>query len=148
MNFINNIQWKRTIVISLFLLVVGSVFYYSWLPYSNLRTESYLPKWILKWSNEYVNLRTAVPFVALGYLLEVWTRLSKKNNFKKNAPFQSRTVLIAVLIVCLAEGGQFLITDRHPDVMDIFFGILGSCCGIFCHYLIQKINLLFFNRNA
>ena len=64
----------------LFLLVVActiAVFYFSWLPNPDLGTETYLPFGLLEKSNYYYNLRTAVPFVAIGFLLEAASRIKK-----------------------------------------------------------------------
>jgi hypothetical protein len=54
----------------LFFLIL-SVFYFSWLPSPDLGKESYLPLWLSVWGNYYYNLRTAVPFVGIGFLMEV-----------------------------------------------------------------------------
>jgi hypothetical protein len=53
------------------------IFYFSWIPDSNLKSESYLPLWILNWSNYYFNLRTAVPFVVFGFLLDAYNSQKK-----------------------------------------------------------------------
>lgn len=120
---------KKALVFIPLVIGVMSVFYYSWLPDSNLKSESYLPQWILSWSNEYINLRTAVPFVCIGFLIELWTS-SFSSSPKKQAPFRLKIIGFAAAIVCLAEGGQFFIKDRHPDIMDVVFGIAGSVVGV------------------
>ena len=85
---------KKLLFILTLALIIG-IFYFSWLPDSTLTSERYLPIWLLNWSNEYVNLRTAVPFVVIGVVLEARSGLQKpvkknslikvsfKNNFKK-----------------------------------------------------------------
>jgi glycopeptide antibiotics resistance protein len=143
---IKNAQKKSFIIIFL-MVCVGGIFYYSWIHNPGLETETYLPLWIRKWSNKYYNLRTAVPFVVLGYLLEVWEKLSNPSGTVNKFPFRLKTLLIAALVVGLAEGGQFFIATRQPDFMDVFFGILGSVFGCLVYHLIQKINLLF-SKNA
>jgi len=136
---------KKSIIILFLLVCTGSIFYYSWIHNPGLETETYLPLWIRNWSNEYFNLRTAVPFVALGYLLEVWQGLS--NAAATQSPFRLKTIVITAVVVCMAEGGQFFIATRQPDFMDIFFGISGGILGCLAYHLIQKINFLF-SKNA
>ena len=99
--------------------------------------ESYLPMWLLNWSNKYYNLRTAIPFLALGFLLEIYTEYNgfnnnKKLNFKQN-------IVFAAIIVCVAEGGQFIIQRRNPDLMDVFYGIAGSIIGAVSYNLLKKL---------
>lgn len=139
----------RKFLFLLLLACITIIFYFSWLPNPDFGTENYLPLWLRNWSNCYYNLRTAVPFVAVGYLLEM--RIPK-NNPRTKIPNRIRRFIqnigIAAAVVCIAEGGQFFITNRHPDFMDVVFGILGSICGVFFHHLFQVINNKFFNKNA
>ncbi|HEY1196074.1 VanZ family protein [Flavobacterium sp.] len=128
------------IVLVLLFLVVCMVFYFSWLSDPSLSTETYLPGWLLNWSNHYYNLRTAVPFVAVGFLLELYTEqntINEVNNNKKINFIQN--IIIAAVIVSVAEGGQFLIQRRSPDLMDIFYGIVGSLIGALSYNLLKKI---------
>jgi glycopeptide antibiotics resistance protein len=140
---------SKKVVLFLLLFVIGTVFYFSWLPDHNLESETYLPKWLLNWSNYYYNLRTAVPFVAVGFLLEAFTRHISSNgiNHDKNSNFM-QNLGIATIIVCLAEGGQFLIQKRSPDLMDVFFGILGSFTGGLGYYLVNAVMNFKRSRNA
>jgi glycopeptide antibiotics resistance protein len=127
------------IVLFVLLFVVGAVFYFSWLPDPSLRSETYLPRWLLNWSNHYYNLRTAVPFIAVGFLLEAYAQY-KSSNEGNNKNFNFiQNIGIAAIIACVAEGGQFLIHRRSPDLMDVFFGIIGSVIGAIGYNLLKKI---------
>ena len=124
----------------LLFLVIVAIFYFSWLSDPGLSNETYLPKWLLKWSNHYYNLRTAVPFVALGFLLENCIGNLSSNQFSHN----KKTIFmlnigIATLIVCIAELGQFLVDKRSPDVKDVFYGIIGSLVGALVNNLFKKL---------
>lgn len=80
---------SRKIVLLLLLLVISIVFYFSWLSDPSFMNETYLPQWLLNWSNYYYNLRTAIPFVALGFLLEAYTQNQsiQEVNYNKNLNF-------------------------------------------------------------
>jgi len=121
---------SKKIVLFLLVFIVGAVFYFSWLLDPSLETETYLPQWLLNWSNEYYNLRTAIPFVALGFLLEAYSNRKKlyDTNSNKNLSF-IQNLGISAVVAFIAEGGQFLIKSRNPDIMDVYFAIIGSLFG-------------------
>ncbi|RTY96068.1 hypothetical protein FNW25_06300 [Flavobacterium franklandianum] len=129
---------KRVLLI--FVFVIAAVFYFSWLPDPSFKDETYLPRWLLKWSDHYYNLRTAIPFLAVGFLLETYSQQKSSNeiNYSKNLNF-IQNLGIATIIVCIAEGGQFLIRKRNPDLMDVFYGILGSLIGAFLFNLYVRL---------
>jgi hypothetical protein len=81
-------------------LFIGAVFYFSWLPSPDLRTESFLPLWLSEWSNYYYNLRTAIPFVAIGFLLEMVShKKSQIENRKTRISLFIQNISIATTIV-------------------------------------------------
>jgi VanZ family protein len=82
-----------------------------------LGQETALPQWILDWSNTYFNVRTAIPFLAIGYLLAL--------NQKSYVAFS-----ICLFIVCIAEAGQLYLPGRNADLKDVFYGALGTIIGI------------------
>lgn len=126
--------------IVLFIFVIAAVFYFSWLPDPSFKNETYLPQWLLKWSDHYYNLRTAIPFLVVGFLLESYTQNKDSNeiDYSKNLNF-IQNIGISTIIVCIAEGGQFLIQKRNPDLMDVFYGILGSLIGAFVFNLFKRL---------
>lgn len=140
---------KQKSIAFAFLLCVAGILYYSWLPNPGLETETYLPLWLRNWSNTYFNLRTAIPFIPLGYLLEAWASIPTKIFVaKKSFSLRIKTTLIATVIICLAEGGQFFIKNRSPDILDLVFGILGSICGSIIHYCVTNFIKLIFIKHA
>jgi glycopeptide antibiotics resistance protein len=119
---------KKGVFLILF-FVIALIFYYSWIPDPSFNKETYLPKWILNWSNEYYNLRTCIPFIAVGFLLEdIAQQMSSIEYYNKSLNF-IQNIAISIIIVCVAEGGQILIQKRNPDLIDVFYGILGSLIG-------------------
>ena len=125
---------KKGVFLILF-FVIAAIFYYSWIPDPGFSKETYLPKWILNWSNEYYNLRTCIPFIAVGFLLEdIAHQMSSIEYYNKSLNF-IQNIAISIIIVCVAEGGQILIQKRNPDLIDVFYGILGSFIGGLSYYL-------------
>jgi glycopeptide antibiotics resistance protein len=125
---------KKGVFLILF-FVIAAIFYYSWIPDPGFSKETYLPKWILNWSNEYYNLRTCIPFIAVGFLLEdIAHQMSSIEYYNKSLNF-IQNIAISIIIVCVAEGGQILIQKRNPDLIDVFYGILGSFIGGLLYYL-------------
>lgn len=121
---------SNKIVLILLFFVVSIVFYFSWLSDPSFRNETYLPKWLLTWSNNYYNLRTAIPFIVFGFLLEFYTQHRNTKDSKIDMRINLvQNLGIAAIVVCIAEGGQFITQRRNPDLMDVFFGISGSLIG-------------------
>lgn len=126
---------KKGVFLILF-FVIAAIFYYSWIPDPSFSKETYLPKWLLNWSNEYYNLRTCIPFMAVGFLLEdIAQQMSSIEYYNKSLNF-IQNIAISIIIVCVAEGGQILIQKRNPDLIDVFYGILGSFIGGLGYYLV------------
>lgn len=129
---------KKGVFLILF-FVIAAIFYYSWIPDPGFSKETYLPKWILNWSNEYYNLRTCIPFIAVGFLLEdIAHQMSSVEYYNKSLNF-IQNIAISIIIVCVAEGGQILIQKRNPDLIDVFYGILGSFIGGLLYYLLTML---------
>ncbi len=121
---------SKKIFLLLLLFVIGAVFYFSWLPDPSFKNETYLPKWLLNWSNKYYNLRTAVPFIGLGFLLEAYSQQKRLNEINYNKYFNLlKNIGVATIIVCIAEAGQIFIQKRNQDIIDVFYGIIGSSIG-------------------
>lgn len=117
-------------------IVLGSclVFYFSWLPNPNIGIKPYFPKWLGEWTNKNGNLRTAVPFVFLGILLE-FGFVDLKEVWKKR--FIILIILVGIVIV--AELGQLFLPKRHFDIEDILWGISGSILGICTGNIVKRI---------
>lgn len=121
---------------------VCAIFYYSWLPHSNLSSEHYLPQWLLLWANEYGNIRTGVPFVFFGFLSNALyvSKGIRGRTLSKKISLQSyfKILGISMALVAIAELGQFFIPDRSPDFKDVIYGIIGAQIGFLLHLLILK----------
>ncbi len=130
---------KKLLLILLITCTVG-IFYYSWVPDPKLASETYLPAWLLNWSNLHFNLRTAIPFLGIGFLLEVWGSIPPQKKTPKAKVFALLFhTILAALIVSVAEVGQYGLLNRHPDSMDILFGILGSVSGALVYHIMGAL---------
>ena len=131
---------SRNVIIFLLFLVISTVSYYSWLSDSTFHSENYLPRWLWDWSNKYYNLRTSIPFVFFGFLLMAYIQKkhSKKKKYNKNLIILQNLIIAGVLI-SIIEFGQFFIDGRSPDLMDIYFGIIGSLAGALMYILFNKV---------
>jgi hypothetical protein len=130
----------KLILLVLVQACISVVFYFSWLTSPDLGTETYLPSWLHEWSNYYYNLRTAVLFVAIGFLLEMASRIKNPTaSLKKNPRLFIQNSSISAAAVCIAEGGQFFIQNRSPDGMDVFFGIQGRGIGSLGYCIIELL---------
>jgi VanZ family protein len=111
----NLIGWAVLIFLS------SLVLYYSWLTEPSFKNESYLPAWLIEWTDLHGQARTAVPFFLMGFL----GFLFHENRLKAFLRF----VVFSFFLVLIAELGQLFLPLRFPDIMDIFYGILGGTLG-------------------
>jgi glycopeptide antibiotics resistance protein len=127
------------IVLVALAIIIGAVFYFSWLSDPRFLNETYLPNWLLDWSNRYYNLRTAIPFVVFGFLLQYYSKEHESLEMSAISFRYVRNVSIVVAVVCIAELGQLFIHKRSPDLLDVFFGILGSLSGALFYNLLKRL---------
>lgn len=117
------------------------VFWLSWLPSPEIGNVLPFPDWLKIWTNKNMNLRTAVPFVFLGFLAEIAVqRLPQKNLGRVLAFF------ILLIVVSVAEVGQIWLPKRHFDWGDIAYGIMGSAFGMSLSYCIFMATQRFRNH--
>lgn len=107
------------------------VFYFSWLPNPSFSNQSYLPDWLIQWTDEYGRLRTAVPFLIIGFIFQYL--------FKPEMFFTLLGFLLSLLIIFIAEAIQFLLPNRHPDFFDVVFAAVGSVVGMFLFFVSMSL---------
>jgi glycopeptide antibiotics resistance protein len=110
------------------MLLVFSVLFFSWLPHPSFRELSFFPNWLVKWTDEYGNLRTAVPFVPLSIFL--------KTTIRKSYCFCFCT---CVCLAMIAEIGQLLLPLRNFDVMDVGYASMGSLIGLCILFILNVL---------
>ena len=118
---------KNVFFCGLLVLGAGLVLYLSWQPHPQMATDWFIPRWVAAWADENRNdtIRTAVPFVALGWLLGGWLAL-------QNRPWRQWPLAWAALLalVTLAEVGQLFLASRSFDLGDIGWGAAGALLGL------------------
>lgn len=138
-------QSLKAILLVFFIL---SVFYFSWLTDSEFTNESYLPSSIIRLANTYFNIRTAVPFIFISYLIADFNLFNSSYFFRRihHLKFYKflQVILFCTLIVGFAEFGQLFIKNRFTDINDIFFGITGSLIGLVINFYKDKLKQFFF----
>ena len=106
---------------------VGVVLYLSWLPRPSMEQVWFIPDWVAQWAdgNNNDTVRTAVPFVLLGWLVGGWLAL-------RNRPWRQWgwALLSLVALVVLAEAGQLFLAHRSFDLDDISWGGGGALLGL------------------
>lgn len=118
-------MFLRTTGVGAALLVIGMVFYLSWIPDPRFGNLGWLPAWLSDWADEYGRLRTAVPFLPLGLLAGSALYFGQR----KKADW-AWTLLALTGVVTIAELGQILLPKRVADWRDIVCGAMGSAAGM------------------
>jgi hypothetical protein len=112
-----------------FLVLVGAglVLYLSWRAHPRMEDVGFIPDWVSAWADERRNdtLRTAVPFVALGWLVGGWL-------WGQGRPWRQWLWAWAALValVVVAEVGQLFQAERSFDLADIAWGAVGALLGL------------------
>lgn len=106
---------------------IALVFYLSWEPHKDLKFVWFIPNWLSRWTDTKANedFRTAVPFVALGWMAGLLPSKSFRSIYRWLVIW-----LILIGVVAIAEVGQLLIPSRHFSWFDIGWGALGAFVGI------------------
>lgn len=107
------------------------VLYFSWLKEPSFSNQSYMPEWLIGWTDTYGRLRTAVPFFLLGLV----GFLFNKNRYKAFVLFIS----YSFILVLIAETGQLFLPYRFPDWADVLLGTLGGVFGFWVHWLYEQL---------
>ena len=118
-------------------LGVALVFYLSWVPDPHMSFVWFLPKWIARWADIKRNedLRTAVPFVFLGFLVGTWLSRSQRPWV-----WWVLSMLGLIVVAAVAEAGQLVLPRRHFSWADILWGAAGSGLGLLGALVLMYIN--------
>ena len=87
-----------------------------------------------------------MPFFFIGFVLEI-----KSSNYNysvtQKIKISVKNLLLCLALVSIAEIGQFFIVHRSPDLMDVFYGFLGSVLGALVFYLFNFFIALVWSKS-
>ncbi len=109
--------------IAAFLLIValGVCGFLAWRPSPFLTEVGFIPHEFARWADARYNLRTAIPFLGLGFIAGVLSG----GRWKPAA-----WLLLALFLFSgLLELGQLFISSRHPNWEDVMYGCAGAAIG-------------------
>ena len=115
-------------------LIGLSVLVLSWLPNPDIGNVLPVPGVLRQWVNANGNLRTAVPLLLLGGLVEGLLPAAQSSWHNRLWAW----VALLVLVV-LAEIGQLWLPKRHFDWGDIGYGVVGAAVGMGIVFVFKKI---------
>lgn len=75
-----------------------------------------------------------MPFFFIGFVLEIKS-FNYNYSITQKIKLSLKNLLLSLALVLIAEIGQFFIVHRSPDLMDVFYGFLGSVLGAIVFYL-------------
>ena len=116
-------KWRPAMLLTLSGVLIALILAVSRAPESQMTQLSWLPGWLANLADRDPNIRTAVPFVPLTFLLSLGLRKCRV----KRALLWSVTVCGLCLV--LSELGQRFIPHRTADVKDLLWGGGGIALG-------------------
>lgn len=119
------------------------VLYLSWRTHPRLADVWFIPGWLSAWADERRNdtLRTAVPFVALGWLVGSWLWVQERP--WRQWPWAWAALVVLVIV---AETGQLFRSERSFDLADVGWGTVGALLGLVMVATIRRLYLAFGRR--
>ncbi|MCX6868824.1 MAG: VanZ family protein [Verrucomicrobia bacterium] len=95
----------------------------SWAPDSRMTQLGWVPRWVAILADRFPNIRTAVPFIPLAFLLVCGLRI---RGSKRPLAW---TLMLSLACLCLAEFGQIFLPGRTADGWDLLWGGGGVLLG-------------------
>lgn len=104
-------------------ILIGLILVASWAPDSRMTQLRWLPGWLGDLADRDPNLRTAIPFIPLAFLLV--------HGFGSHGARRSLAISIMICGLCLgaSEFGQSFLPHRTADATDLIWGSIGILIG-------------------
>ena len=116
-------RWRAAVILTLAGVLMGLIMAASWAPESQMTKLRWLPEWVAILADRAPNLRTAVPFFPLAFLL-VFGFTGRNVRWPVFG-----AVLTSVICLLLSEFGQKFLPHRTADVKDLMWGGVGIVIG-------------------
>jgi glycopeptide antibiotics resistance protein len=101
---------------------LGLCLFLAWRPSPFMRELAFIPPGLAQWADAQSNLRTAIPFIGLGFV----GMLLAGGSWRKALVFSLGLCLFSALL----EVGQYFIATRHANWEDFAFGCVGAMVGM------------------
>jgi len=116
-------KWRAVACLVFAGVVVVLIFAASWAPESQMTKLRWMPEWAARFADRDPNIRTAIPFIPLAFLLVLgfsWSRVKRPHVW---------ALTVGGLCLLLSELGQRFLPNRTADVKDLMWGGLGIVVG-------------------
>ena len=104
-------------------VLIGLIVLASWASDSRMTAQVWVPGWLAAWADRDPNIRTAVPFIPLAFLLTqgfAW----------RGYPWPvAWSVILCGACLGLSEFGQIFLPQRTADMADLMWGGIGILVG-------------------
>ena len=104
----------------------------SWASDSRMTQLGWVPRWVAELADRDPNIRTAIPFIPLAFLLV--------HGFACRGIKRPLMLSLVLCLVCVgvAELGQAFLPGRTGDVRDVLWGGAGGVTGIAAAWLVRR----------
>ena len=116
-------KWRPAMLLTLAGVLICIILAASWAPESQITQLRWVPGWIGNLADRDPNIRTAIPFIPLAFLLFLGF-----SRTKVKWPIAG-SVTVCGLCLVLSELGQRFIPHRTADVKDLLWGGGGIAVG-------------------
>ncbi len=127
------------------LVVSGLMVYLSWIPDSRMELVPWIPHWLASWADSggsASTMRTAVPVAFASFLFALIGRLMDWKYWRVSG------VGSALILVMLAEAGQFFLPQRSPNWGDVLWGVAGAVAGLVVGVAVVVLSRLFWRKKG
>ncbi len=119
--------WAMALLLILLILVA------SWSADSRMAALRWVPDWAAEWADRDPNIRTAIPFIPLAFLL-TWGFAWRGSKWPGVG-----SLLVCGACLALAELGQAFLPTRTADVADLMWGGAGIAAGLVLAWVARAV---------
>ena len=116
-------KWRGVVYLILSGVLVALILGASWATDSRMTALRWVPGWMADWADRDPNIRTAIPFIPLAFLLVqgfAWRGYRWPLGW---------SVMLCCVCLGLSELGQVFLPHRTADMVDLMWGGIGILVG-------------------